>query len=197
MSTDIQQPAGILDPSACWSVIERVAASPALKRAARLREFLLYVGNQSIKEGRTDLHEQEIGETVFARQRSYDTSQDNIVRVSATELRKRVEAYFAGDGSTEPLVFEIPRGSYVPVFRFRDNASPLKFPVPITPSPETAQVSSTTPSQPRLLLWLISAVAILLGISCILLWRQNANLQRRLQHLEHPQLSQHVSTDWE
>ena len=123
MSTHIQDRPGILDPTECWSVVERVATTPSLKRAARLREFLLFVANKSLKEGRNDIHEQEIGETVFARPRAYDTSQDNIVRVSATELRKRIDAYFALEGAAEPVIFEIPRGSYLPVFRMRENGT--------------------------------------------------------------------------
>lgn len=183
MSTDIQQRPGI-DPAACWSVLERVAASPSLKRAARLREFLLYVGNQSINQGRSDIHEQEIGETVFGRLRSYDTSQDNIVRVSATELRKRVDAYFAAKGSTEPIIFEIPRGSYLPTFRLRESVEPQVYPLPGESPAAQPREARTSQSQ---LLWIISVIAVFLVISCILLWRQNAMLRQRLQILEHPQ----------
>jgi hypothetical protein len=184
MSTNIQERPGV-DPAACRTVLERVAASSSLKRAARLREFLLFVGNQSLKEGRNDIHEQEIGETVFARQRSYDTSQDNIVRVSATELRKRVDAYFAGEGSAEPLIFEIPRGSYLPTFRLRESVSPGVLPLAMA-APEPMHSREALLSRPPVLPWILSAVAVLLAIACILLWRQNSMLQQRLQILEHP-----------
>src|SRR5580692_10542501 len=94
------------------ALIERVAASDQFSRSARLRDFLLYVGRQSIKEGCHEIHEQEIGAKVFGRPESYDRTSDNIVRVNATELRKRIESYFALDGAREALIFEIPRGSY-------------------------------------------------------------------------------------
>ena len=74
------------------ALIDRVAASSQFKRSARLRDFLLYVGNQSLKTGCPEIHEQEIGAKVFGRSSSYDRSQDNIVRVNATELRKRIGA---------------------------------------------------------------------------------------------------------
>src|ERR1700734_1737314 len=92
------------------ALIERVAASEQFGRSARLRDFLLYVGRQSLKEGCPEIHEQEIGAKVFGRAHSYDRASDNIVRVNATELRKRIELYFAQDGANEPLIFEIPRG---------------------------------------------------------------------------------------
>src|SRR5579864_5886903 len=101
------------------ALIERVAGSAQFRRSARLRDFLLYVGGQSLKEGCPEIHEQEIGAKVFGRSPSYDRSQDNIVRVNATELRKRIELYFATEGARETLVLEIPRGAYKPVFHRR------------------------------------------------------------------------------
>ena len=186
MSTILQEPTGTLDPIDCWSVIERVAATPSLKRAARLREFLLYVATKSLKEGRSNIHEQEIGETVFGRARAYDTSQDNIVRVSATELRKRVDAYFATEGNTEPIIFEIPRGTYMPAFRMRENiiAQPAVVASALDPALETVTVVEQRP-QARLAVWIVSAIAVLLAIACILLWRQNAALRQSIQILEH------------
>ena len=101
------------------ALIERVAASEHFSRSARLRDFLLYVGKQSLKDGCPEIHEQEIGAKVFGRSSTYDRSQDNIVRVNATELRKRIELYFASDGAHESLILEIPRGGYKPIFRRR------------------------------------------------------------------------------
>ncbi len=80
------------------ALIERVASSAQFRRSARLRDFLLYVGGQSLKEGCPEIHEQEIGTKVFGRPANYDRSQDNIVRVNATELRKRIEAVLCFGG---------------------------------------------------------------------------------------------------
>jgi hypothetical protein len=178
MSTHVQDPP-LLDPGECWSVIERLAATPSLKRAARLREFLMYVGAQSLKEGRTEIHEQEIGETVFGRPHAYDTGQDNIVRVSATELRKRVDAYFAAEGFAEPIIFEIPRGSYLPTFRLRESAI---LQPPVVAAPTDLEPAPVPNRQPMLLT--VSVIAVLLAILSILLWRQNTTLRQRIQFLE-------------
>jgi hypothetical protein len=106
------------------ALVERVAASVELRRAARLRAFLLYVCEQTLSHGVTVIHEQEIGNAVFGRPQSYDTSIDNIVRVNATELRKRLERYFAEEGAQEDILLEIQRGSYSPTFRRRIPAQP-------------------------------------------------------------------------
>src|ERR1017187_10030994 len=101
------------------ALIDRIAGSAQFRRSARLRDFLLYVGAQSLKDGCPDIHEQEIGAKVFGKPLAYDRGQDNIVRVSATELRKRIELYFASEGAHEMLILEIPRGAYKPIFRRR------------------------------------------------------------------------------
>lgn len=182
MSTDPKPDSAALDPDECWRVLERAAASPTLKRAARLREFLFYVGAKSIKEGRNDIHEQEIGQAVFGRRDSYDTSQDNIVRVSATELRKRVDAYFASEGREERILFDIPRGSYTPSFRLRPVET---LPAPAAPAePAAAETQGGPPAArspwPHLLLAFVSLLAIVLSIACVSLWRQNQSLTRRI-----------------
>ena len=103
----------------CRALVERVASSVELRRAARLRAFLLYVCDQTLNQGATVIHEQEIGAAVFERPEGYDTSIDNIVRVNATELRKRLEHFFADEGRNEELVLEIQRGTYTPTFHKR------------------------------------------------------------------------------
>jgi hypothetical protein len=113
------------------ALVERIVASVELRRAARLRTFLLYVCEQTLNRGVTVIHEQEIGTAVFGRPESYDTSIDNIVRVNATELRKRLEHYFAEEGAGEKIVLEIQRGSYSPTFRRRT-------PAQLDPSPFSA-----------------------------------------------------------
>jgi hypothetical protein len=162
-----------INPKMCWSLVERVAASPHLKRASRLREFLLYVAGKSLKDGFVDLHEQELGHDVFGRDLHYDTSQDNIVRVNATELRKRIDAFFEGEGVNEPLIFEIPRGSYTPVFRWR--AQPEK----AVPAPVSVPVHQASPlPYQRVPLILASALALLLAVTSIVLWMENQSLRK-------------------
>ncbi|ADW68792.1 hypothetical protein [Granulicella tundricola] len=186
---------GMKDPlteEACWALLNRVVASPRLQRAARLRDFLLYVGRRSLQEGSEQIHEQEIGSEVFGRQASYDTSVDNIVRVNATELRKRIEAYFEGEGLDEPILMEIPRGSYRPVFRHRFVEPQTGAAVPVMPaeivavSPvpdlETASVdgAASVPAR-RWVHWIGPCLAAVLMVGCVGLWLQNVALTRSAQ----------------
>jgi len=132
------------------AALERVAGSMTFKRAVRLREFLIYVGRKSVSGDSGEIHEQEIGKVVFGRPDSYDTSLDNIVRVNASELRKRLEVYFATEGAADQILIEIPRGSYRPVYRRRSEAAvsavPDKTALPVSALPDPTGAKDGSPS---------------------------------------------------
>lgn len=169
------------DNEECWGLLERVAASAQLKRAARLQELLFYIGKRYLRDGCDRVHEQEIGAQVFKRPDSYDTNFDNIVRTNVSDLRKRIEAYFLSEGAREPLIVEIPRGGYTPVFRFRAaEAVP-----PAEPAAETRALNQDAtqsaarplPAAPRRV-WTFAALlgttalSIALAIGCFVLSHQ-------------------------
>jgi hypothetical protein len=108
-----------LDPGLSWELLQRVVNSQELRRATRLRELLTYLGERSLKSHAASIREQEIGSAVFGRPENYDTNIDNIVRVNVSELRKRLCHYFETEGAAEPVLMEIPRGGYLPVFVLR------------------------------------------------------------------------------
>ncbi len=100
-------------------LVERVASSRYIAKSARLRDLLIYLCQRVLDESADQIHEQEVGCKVFERSADYDTTVDNIVRVHASQLRKRLEQYFAAEGADEPWIIEIPKGNYAPVFRER------------------------------------------------------------------------------
>lgn len=172
MNVSSKNDGGRIDPEDCMRVLEGAAASSHLKRAARLREFLLYIGRKAIDDQIADLHEQKIGHAVFGREEFYDTSQDNIVRVSATELRKRVDTYFATEGKDEAVIFEIPRGSYTPVFRLRVQERSTDADRAVERGSDELAAARASLRRARLALAVVSVVAAALAIACIVLWWQ-------------------------
>jgi hypothetical protein len=86
----------------------------------RIRDFLAYVCERTLENSEAEIHEQEIGRQVFGRPTDYDTQYDNIVRVTASNTRKKLEQYFASEGMSEQIILEIPKGKYTPTFRERD-----------------------------------------------------------------------------
>jgi len=106
-------------------LVERVADSAAFQKSPRLREFLLYVAECTVNDRLEDAREQKIAQNVFNRGQDYSLGQDNIVRVEARSLRKRLESYFVTDGKDEPVVIIMPRGSYVLSFEPREQAAEM------------------------------------------------------------------------
>lgn len=161
------------DLKAKRELVERVVASSALCRSARLRDLFLYLCSRTLDEGAQDIHELEAGHKVFGRPAHYDTIADNIVRVHASMLRKRLNEYFENQGRGESYIIEIPKGNYAPLFVERPLArqphskvdSPATemlgapgHPEPVVPG-EYAPVP--LPSRPTAwALWMVSILAV-------------------------------------
>ena len=105
-------------------LIARILASNRFNKSARLTELFQYLAQRVLEDEALEIHELELGERVFGRSPQYDTTADNIVRVHASLLRKRLAEYFQAEGRNEEFVVEIPRGNYAPIFHRR---SPLDF----------------------------------------------------------------------
>jgi hypothetical protein len=99
-----------------WDLVLRIAESQRFAKAARLRDFLLYVCHAAIDRHTEEISEQKVGERVFHRAHDYNPNDDNIVRSQARLLRQKLEGYFADEGVHEPLIVRIPKGGYVPEF---------------------------------------------------------------------------------
>ena len=153
-------------------LVERVASSRYVAKSARLRELLVYLCRRVLEESAGEIHEHEVGCKVFGRVPDYDTTADNIVRVHASQLRKRLEQYFAAEGADEPWIIEIPKGNYAPVFRERAREQAREqaihetaLAVPVAEPPVTERPDRYVPPQPRadwrIVDWRIVALAVL------------------------------------
>jgi len=175
MITEAQLEVESLGRTHCFELLERICSSTELKRATRLRDFLRYVGNRSLEPNGAPISEHEIGLNVFERRQNYDTSADNIVRVNASELRKRIAAYYATEGVNESILLDIPLRTYTPQFRRRAVAA-----VPCAEPPASVSVPHIietrplpTPSiQPVIKWWpryAFPALSLVLAVTCLFL----------------------------
>jgi hypothetical protein len=92
--------------------LERVLASPAFRNSKQCQKFLRYVVEHSHAGNEERLKERSIGIEVFGRDPDYDTASDPVVRVRATEVRKRLAQYYGDSATGEDIRFEMPQGSY-------------------------------------------------------------------------------------
>lgn len=146
-------------------LLHRVAGSSTFERSNRLRELLLFLGERALAESETPIREQDIGVELFGRPPGYETSQDTLVRVQASQLRKKLQKYFEDEGRGEPLVIELPKGSYVPVFRSRVSIA--------------AEAASPAPSGGFLRVWLPWLLAGVFALVTVSLVVRNAALEEQ------------------
>jgi hypothetical protein len=98
--------------------LERMLVHPLFRQSKRLPAFLRFVVQESLLHG-TDgpPKERTLGIAVFGRRPDYDTATDPVVRVTATELRKKLAQYYYEEGHFDEIRIERPPGSYLPKFR--------------------------------------------------------------------------------
>jgi TolB-like protein/Tfp pilus assembly protein PilF len=100
--------------------LARLLASSQFSGAGRLSAFLEFVVRKTVGGHSGQIKEYTIGTEVFGRPESFDPRLDTIVRVQASNLRRRLVDYYANGGASDPVVIELPRGSYVPSIHARD-----------------------------------------------------------------------------
>jgi hypothetical protein len=109
--------------------LARVLASGYFNASHRCCKFLTYSVHY-VLDARPpeDLKERVVGIEVFQKAADYDTAQDNIVRVTANEVRKRLAQYY-GDGhpKTNPTI-SLPIGSYIVCFQWTAEESSMAKP---------------------------------------------------------------------
>ncbi len=98
--------------------VERLLRNSHFNQSRRFPSFLRFVIEQTLL-GQTDmLKERTLGIEIFGREADYDTASDPIVRVTATEIRKRIAQYYQEPGHETELRVSLPAGSYVPQFHW-------------------------------------------------------------------------------
>jgi TolB-like protein/Tfp pilus assembly protein PilF len=97
--------------------LERILSSPHFAAAERSKRFLRFIVDETLADRRENLKEYTLAVEVFDRDADFDTSTNPIVRVEASRLRRRLEHYYLTLGREDPVLIEIPRGTYVPAFQ--------------------------------------------------------------------------------
>ena len=133
--------------------VQRILRSEQFGNAPGLEKALSYLVEQSLAGRGDELKEVVLAMEVFNRGADFDPRIDSSVRTQIGRLRTRLSAYYDGPGQTDPIVIEIPKGTYAPVISARDEASP--------PS-ATDEPAMATPAVPRKrsALWIWAAAAV-------------------------------------
>jgi hypothetical protein len=129
-------PSSELEKAAVQQQLEKLLATPLFNSSKRYPSFLKLVVAR-VLAGQTDqLKERILGVEIFGRPADYDTNADPIVRVTAAEIRKRIEQYYQDPKHSQEIRLFLPAGSYAPQFSWPGRPSGL--PAGSTELPGTA-----------------------------------------------------------
>jgi hypothetical protein len=123
--TESWTPSSELEKTAVQQQLEKLLATPLFNSSKRYPSFLKFVVTHSLA-GQTDhLKERILGMEIFGRPADYDTNTDPIVRVTAAEIRKRIEQYYQDPKHSQEIRLYLPAGSYAPQYSWPGRPSGL------------------------------------------------------------------------
>ena len=156
-----------------WELVQRINESPHFIGSARLRDFLTHITLCALRHNPEEASEQQIGIHVFHRNPGFNSSEDSIVRSHARLLRLKLAAFFRAEGASEPIIIEIPKGRYLPIFTPAPHLQPT-VPQPELPSQTPLENPAETPqsvpagrSRPR---WRTYACISLIMLVILAVW---------------------------
>lgn len=150
--------------------LSRILASAEFSVPSRVRHFLSYVVEQTLA-GRSDrIKAYSVAVEVFGRDENADMQNDPVVRIEAGRLRRGLERYYLLAGSSDRVLIDMPKGSYVPRFCWKQDHSDGDQPLPQSasrPAADTGRSPAAWLARP----WLAgSALALVAASIMALIW---------------------------
>jgi hypothetical protein len=118
--------------------LDDLTQAAAFKGSHRSQQFLRFVVERVLDGAVDQLKERTIGIELFHRLPTYDTGEDAIVRVTASDVRRRLLQHYGRYGDASQFRIRLQPGSYVPEIEALSLAAPasaISMPPPITPLP--------------------------------------------------------------
>ncbi len=141
--------------------LERILQSSAFRGSHRSQEFLRYIVEKTLVPQLSDLKERHIAVELFGRPPAANLAEDTIVRVTAREVRRRLQQFYASpEGAGAVLQIHLSPGSYVPEFELVEPGIEVLRPI----AEEKGEGAAPRPSRrrlfPRLAAWALAPAVI-------------------------------------
>lgn len=92
--------------------VEKIAGSSVLQNSESLCRLLRYLARYTVEHPGTHPKEYQIATEVFGRPAGFDPQVDSTVRVQVGRLRQKLQDYYHSEGAADPMLVELPKGSY-------------------------------------------------------------------------------------
>jgi len=145
----------------CFQQIDKLINSHSLRGSESLCKLLRYLAEHSLDHPGVAIKEYQIATEVLGRSGGFDPQSDSTVRVQAGRLRVKLEEYYSREGPDDPVVVELPKGSYALTFHVRTPSAAL------AEVPPRADRRSGAPSSTRG--WAVAVVTLSVLLAAALL----------------------------
>jgi TolB-like protein len=111
----------LITPLMVKEALFSILNSDEFRNSHILARFLEFVVLEKLSCHEDEIKEYTIGIMALGRPPDFNPQLDAIVRIHAGRLRRALFHYYTAEGKDNILVITIPKGSYVPVFSFRNS----------------------------------------------------------------------------
>ena len=110
---------GLTDKEENLRQVDRLVSSSLLHGSESLCKLLRFLAEQAWGSPGNSVKEYQIATEVFGRPSDFDPRLDSTVRVQTGRLRSKLAEYYSGVGAEDPVIIEMPKGSYAVTFHPR------------------------------------------------------------------------------
>ena len=101
--------------------LRRILNSAPIMNSSVLTQFLNFVVSETLAGRSESLKEYTIGVQALKKDADFNPQIDSIVRIHAGRLRRALKEYYYEQGQNDPIIIDIPKGSYTPLFTFKSD----------------------------------------------------------------------------
>jgi hypothetical protein len=113
----------LVEREQCLTQVEKLVASRVLHGSESLCKLLRYLAQHALDHPGTPIKEYQIATEVLGRPSDFDPQVDSMVRVQAGRLRIKLAEYYSSEGADDPVLIELPKGTYVASFHSRPSGT--------------------------------------------------------------------------
>ena len=163
--------------------LDWLLTSGVFGRSHNLSQMLRFICEKHFEGKASQITEHALAVEALGRRDDFNPQVDTIVRVTAHQLRKRLQEIYAGPGASRPVQIQIPAGQYAPSFVHKQEetaslpSSGVESTIPVSSSAEETVIKPAARRK-----WLVAGLALasLVLFGGILLeamhWRAQSNL---------------------
>jgi len=109
--------------------IDRLVKSQTMHGSESLCKLLRYLAEHALRHPGMPLKEYQIATEVYGRATDFDPQHDSAIRVQAGRLRLKLAEYYESEGVEDPVIVEVPKGTYLLSFHHRGQGTDKLHPV--------------------------------------------------------------------